>query len=169
MVSEQQMEQTPILFLYILFNNSTLKIVGYPICIIFVYPICVSRKLTKSLENAAGWMMIHLFKKWSFVVEAWLAEGLSKSKANWQVALTHFPCGHESSFWVAQLQLMHEVCTLDSCGLKLFVSVTWWGTVCNLKSKSMESNEFQFSETNKNNELDGHKLLQHSCNRTWNE
>ena len=94
--------------------------------------------------------------------KAWLAEGLSKSKADWQVALTHFPCGHEASFYVAQLQTHATV--------KLALSTHGGGRrFANLKSKSMDSTEFQFSETNKNNELDCHRLLQHFCNRTWNE
>lgn len=41
--------------------------------------------------------------------KAWLAEGLSKSKADWQVAVTHFPCGHESGFYVS----MHQQYGLD--------------------------------------------------------
>ena len=36
--------------------------------------------------------------------QAWLGEQLSQSKADWQVAVTHFPCGHEQGFWISMHQ-----------------------------------------------------------------
>jgi len=65
---------------------------------------CASAGGPESLGSCKQWF----WDLWA-ANQAWLAEGLSKSKADWQVAVTHFPCGHESSFWIG----MHQQHGLD--------------------------------------------------------
>ena len=65
---------------------------------------CASAGGPESLGTCKQWF----WDLWS-ANKAWLAEGLSKSKADWQVALTHFPCGHEASFYIG----MHQQHGLD--------------------------------------------------------
>mmetsp|Transcript_42389 Transcript_42389/g.101059 ORF Transcript_42389/g.101059 Transcript_42389/m.101059 type:complete len:452 (-) Transcript_42389:108-1463(-) len=65
---------------------------------------CASQGGPESLDSCKQWF----WDLWS-ANKAWLADGLAKSQADWQVAVTHFPCGFESGFWVQ----MHNQHGLD--------------------------------------------------------
>eukprot|EP00931_Biecheleriopsis_adriatica_P073790 TRINITY_DN4800_c0_g1_i1.p1 TRINITY_DN4800_c0_g1~~TRINITY_DN4800_c0_g1_i1.p1 ORF type:complete len:598 (-),score=106.45 TRINITY_DN4800_c0_g1_i1:131-1774(-) len=69
---------------------------------------CASQGGPASLGSCKQWF-------WDLWAEqkTWLATKLAESKANWQVAVTHFPCGHQKSHWVD----MH-----NSHGLDLLVT-----------------------------------------------
>ncbi|CAJ1403413.1 unnamed protein product [Effrenium voratum] len=62
---------------------------------------CASQGGPESLDSCKQWF----WDLWS-ANKAWLADGLAKSEADWQVAVTHFPCGFEAGFW-SQMHNQH--------------------------------------------------------------
>lgn len=47
-----------------------------------------------SIKDCPSWFQ----KKWS-EQQPWVTKRLSESKADWQIAVTHFPCDYQASFW----------------------------------------------------------------------
>eukprot|EP00931_Biecheleriopsis_adriatica_P074191 TRINITY_DN4830_c1_g1_i1.p1 TRINITY_DN4830_c1_g1~~TRINITY_DN4830_c1_g1_i1.p1 ORF type:complete len:553 (+),score=100.02 TRINITY_DN4830_c1_g1_i1:133-1791(+) len=66
-----------------------------------------------SCSSQGGPASVETCKKWFWDLwdeqKAWLPKKLDESTADWQVLVTHFPCGHQSSFY----QEMHNAHGLD--------------------------------------------------------
>jgi len=65
---------------------------------------CASQGGPKDLGSCKQWFWDMWAKQ-----KQWLPEQLDASKAEWQVAVTHFPCGHQKSFY----EDMHQAHGLD--------------------------------------------------------
>ena len=55
---------------------------------------CAAAEGPKSVDSCPGWFAA----LWEEQKE-WVTQLLPKSKATWQIAVTHFPCGHEQGFY----------------------------------------------------------------------
>jgi len=65
---------------------------------------CAAADGPKDVSSCKKWF-------WDFWDEnkRWAVERLSKSTADWQIAVTHFPCGHEASWY----SMLHQTLGLD--------------------------------------------------------
>eukprot|EP00930_Biecheleria_cincta_P071577 TRINITY_DN59066_c0_g1_i1.p1 TRINITY_DN59066_c0_g1~~TRINITY_DN59066_c0_g1_i1.p1 ORF type:complete len:611 (+),score=95.73 TRINITY_DN59066_c0_g1_i1:96-1835(+) len=68
------------------------------------FATCASQGGPASLGSCKRWF----WDLWA-TQQAWLPQKLSASKSDWQIAVTHFPCGHQKSFYMS----MHSQHGLD--------------------------------------------------------